>query len=665
VKPTIILIAAMALLPYSATADALHSGSIVSEGYFNFPSPDLLEDLVKVTSADDINFGLRPDGRVIMWGEDALGLIDIVDPEATYLDVSVGYLHVLLLNENGSIDAYSGPDTWFPLTPPEPNSGYTAVSAGSLHSVALRENGSVESWGSFQDPVPEPNSGYTAVAAGFGTAYALRGEDGSIAVWGSDTHDQHDVPPPNSGFIAISAGDHFAVALRDDGSLEAWGRDNHDQLNLPTPNEDFIAISAGRQHALALREGGIIEAWGDGSEGQTDLPDLNFGFVEISAGFTHSVGVKFYGEMVAWGHRDHGACGVYFPNVSFQGIDGDLAIRGSGRGLYLYLTGEEPPDVPPPNYGFVKVQRRGTWTLALRRLGTIEAWGDNYSGQLNVPAPNSGYVDISSGGLHSVALRDDGSIEAWGYNTSGECNIPDPDAEYIAVDAGSQRSGAVKVDKSVSVWGLYPLGPPPTETGYVDVALGQYHTMALHEDGHIEVWSATAPPLAVPEPNSGFVAIDSNHKTCVAQREDGTMVAWGNYTWESEPLYDGSPYVWTFSTSLSTVYGVETQIPDTSPVALPEAPNGILLGALPNPFNPTLTVWFTAPSDDRATIEVYDLQGRRVRDLWHGDLTVGQRRTATWDGRDDSGSRVASGTYLVRLQGERGGAVTRKVSLVK
>ncbi len=663
-KSILLTILLMCLTAPSASADAMHSGSIVSEGYFNLPSPDLLEDLVKVTSADDINFGLRPDGKVIMWGEDAAGLIDIVDPEETYLDVSVGFLHVLLLHENGSIDAYSGPDTWFPLTPPEPNSGYTAVAAGSLHSVALRDDGSVESWGSFQDPVPEPNSGYIAVAAGSGTAYALRGEDGSIAVWGSNTHGQHDVPLPNSGFTAISAGDHFAVALRDDGSLEVWGRDNYGQQTLPTPNEDFIAISAGPLHAMALREGGAIEAWGDNREGQTDLPDLNFGFVEISAGFTHSVGVKFYGEMVAWGHRDHGACGVYPPNANFEGIDGDVAIWGSGN-LYQYLTGEEPPNVPAPNSGFKKVQRRGTWTVALRRLGTIEAWGDNYSGQLNVPAPNTGFVDVSSGGLHSVALRDDGSIEAWGENGSGECDIPDPGATYLAVAAASQRSAAVKADGSVSVWGLNVMGPPPTETGYVDVAIGSFFTMALHEDGHIDVWSTWAPALAIPEPNEDFIAIDASYKTLVAQREDETMVAWGAYIWESEPLFDGSPYVWTFSTSLSTVYGVESQIPDPSPVALPEAPDGILLGALPNPFNPTLTVWFTAPADDRATIEVYDLQGRRVRDLWHGDLVAGQRRSAIWDGRDNSGSRVASGTYLVKLQADHGGTATRKVSLVK
>lgn len=664
-KTTIIVIVAISLLmPLSAAATVIDTGYIVSEGYYVLPSRELFRNLVKVSSADDLNFGLRPDGKVILWGEDALGLVDIIDPEATYIDLSVGYLHVLLLHENGSIDAYSGPDTWFPLTPPEPNSGYTAVSAGSLHSLALRDNGSVESWGSNLGPVPEPNIGYTAIAAGHGTAYALRGEDGSIAVWGLDTYGQHDVPLPNSGFIAISAGDHFAVALRDDGTIEAWGYDDYGQLTLPVPNENFTAIAAGRRHALAVGPNGTVVGWGDNSQGQAEFTGHNFHFTQVSAGFYHSVGIKSMGLLEAWGRREDRACGVP-DNGSYIGVEQDLGIRDNGK-LWLYLLGEPAPDVPEPNYGFEKVQRQGTWTVALRGNRSIEAWGDNYSGQLNVPDPNSGYVDVSSGSLHSVALRVDGSIEAWGENWSGQCDIPDPDAEYIAVDAGSQRSGAVKADGSVSVWGLYPLGPAPTDTGYVDVALGRYHTMALHEDGHIDVWSAIAPPLAIPEPNAGFVAIEADGKTCVAQREDGTLVAWGEYIWESDPLFGGNQDVYAFSSSLSSVTGI--MIPSTTavPVDLPQAnADGILLGAQPNPFNPNLTVWFTAEAGGRASIEVYDLQGRRVRDLWRGDLVAGHRRSAIWDGRNESGSKVASGTYLVKLRTDSGATATRKVSLVK
>ena len=51
-------------------------------------------------------------------------------------------------------------------------------------------------------------------------------------------------------------------------------------------------------------------------------------------------------------------------------------------------------------------------------------------------------------------------------------------------------------------------------------------------------------------------------------------------------------------------------------------------------------------------------------DFRHGaDFAAGRRHALAL--RDDTGSRVASGTYLVKFQGERGGVALQKVSLVK
>jgi hypothetical protein len=48
-------------------------------------------------------------------------------------------------------------------------------------------------------------------------------------------------------------------------------------------------------------------------------------------------------------------------------------------------------------------------------------------------------------------------------------------------------------------------------------------------------------------------------------------------------------------------------------------------------------------------LAVFDASGRRVRDL-AGDLTGGGPRTILWDGRDQSGRRVPSGLYWVRVR---------------
>lgn len=83
---------------------------------------------------------------------------------------------------------------------------------------------------------------------------------------------------------------------------------------------------------------------------------------------------------------------------------------------------------------------------------------------------------------------------------------------------------------------------------------------------------------------------------------------------------------------------------------VPAASVVALHGAAPNPFNPITSIAFSLREDGPATLEVYGLDGRRVRVLTTGDLAAG-RHTVTWSGRDDAGRPVPSGAYLLRLQG--------------
>lgn len=84
----------------------------------------------------------------------------------------------------------------------------------------------------------------------------------------------------------------------------------------------------------------------------------------------------------------------------------------------------------------------------------------------------------------------------------------------------------------------------------------------------------------------------------------------------------------------------------TAPAEVPASTR--LLGAAPNPFNPQTRITFTLQEAGTATLDVYDLRGLRVRRLLLADLPAG-RHEATWDGRDDAGRGLASGTYVCRL----------------
>jgi flagellar hook assembly protein FlgD len=89
----------------------------------------------------------------------------------------------------------------------------------------------------------------------------------------------------------------------------------------------------------------------------------------------------------------------------------------------------------------------------------------------------------------------------------------------------------------------------------------------------------------------------------------------------------------------------------------------VALGAWPNPFNPSTTVKFSIPTAGPVSLNVYDLQGRLVKTLAHGHFAGGDH-ARVWDGTTNSGSRAASGSYVVRMTAGPHQAVT-KLSLVK
>lgn len=69
----------------------------------------------------------------------------------------------------------------------------------------------------------------------------------------------------------------------------------------------------------------------------------------------------------------------------------------------------------------------------------------------------------------------------------------------------------------------------------------------------------------------------------------------------------------------------------------------------PNPFNPTTTIAFNLDRAGQASLKVFNVRGQLVRTLVDGRLAAGPKQVV-WDGRDDAGAAVASGTYLYRLQ---------------
>ena len=97
--------------------------------------------------------------------------------------------------------------------------------------------------------------------------------------------------------------------------------------------------------------------------------------------------------------------------------------------------------------------------------------------------------------------------------------------------------------------------------------------------------------------------------------------------------------------------------------AAPPAAAGLALAAQPNPANPRVRLSFDLPRAGRVSLVVVDLRGRVVRRLSDGELAAGPHAVA-WDGTDDTGRAVASGSYLARLQ-TADGVVSTGLALVR
>jgi len=105
--------------------------------------------------------------------------------------------------------------------------------------------------------------------------------------------------------------------------------------------------------------------------------------------------------------------------------------------------------------------------------------------------------------------------------------------------------------------------------------------------------------------------------------------------------------------------GIDTEV-ETADAAGPERIRR--LQNAPNPFNATTEIRFDLPSGGPYEIIVFDAAGRRVTGF-RGIGNAGSN-SLQWNGRDDSGRPVSSGSYFYRLEsGERRG--TGRMTLVQ
>lgn len=251
------------------------------------------------------------------------------------------------------------------------------------------------------------------------------------------------------GIVSISAGVRHSLALRNDGTVWAWGRGSESQLgngakldsNVPVQVvnlSEVSAIAAGGNHNLALKKDGTALAWGWNADGQlgngttndsvSPVRVLNLtGVSTVAAGFWHSLAIRNDGTVWAWGRNINGALG------DGTTVNRNVPARVAGISDLSAVSGG------------------GNHSLALKNDGTVHAWGSNASGQLGdgsitdwtprtTPIEVPDLMDvlfIAAGFDHNLAVRRDGSICAWGSNYWGELGNGTNVSSNIPVAVGS------------------------------------------------------------------------------------------------------------------------------------------------------------------------------------------------------------------------------------
>jgi alpha-tubulin suppressor-like RCC1 family protein len=174
--------------------------------------------------------------------------------------------------------------------------------------------------------------------------------------------------------------------------------------------------------------------------------------------------------------------------------------------------------------------------LALRDDGTMMAWGQPDSA-LYVPQPGR-FLKVAVAG-YGIAIREDQTLVGWGPDEYGETIVPA--GTFKAIAAASSFAVGIRTDGSLQAWGRDHLNflnvPAGNDFVQVDALFGS--AIARHEDGRVVVWGPSADPFMLGETidipdvtgapaDGGYVDVAAGGYHCLAVKADGTLIAWGD-----------------------------------------------------------------------------------------------------------------------------------------
>ena len=284
----------------------------------------------------------------------------------------------------------------------------------------------------------------------------------------------------------------------------------------------------------------------------------------LAAGEGQVVVIRPDGTLWAWGDNRLGQVGIHDEQTDYVNRP---ALVDAGQHWYAVAAGSRH-------------------CLALRRDGTLWAWGPNNDGALGTGADiallggasapvqvgtATDWVAVAAGRSHSLARRADGSLWSWGGNSSAQLgsvawpgtdpvwhNVPQrvgpAGTRWADFAGGGTMTLAVRADGTLYSWGdndRDQLGRPglgnPFDTGPVGtgiypqpqpvpgglpwrhVAAGWGWGAGIRRDGSLWLWGDQHRPTRVGTArDTTWTQVTAGSSHCLALRRDGSLWAWSN-----------------------------------------------------------------------------------------------------------------------------------------
>jgi len=161
----------------------------------------------------------------------------------------------------------------------------------------------------------------------------------------------------------------------------------------------------------------------------------------------------------------------------------------------------------------------------------------NWNYTQSVADNDYGWIDLDTGWLDDVQLSPVivtpgySSVVAWGANSNNQAIVPPGLTNVVSIAGGEYHSLALRNNGTVVAWGNNTDGEtnvPAAAVNVSQIAGGWLHSLALRRDGTVVAWGNNdSGQTNVPPGLSNVVAIAAGEAHSLALQSDGIVVAWG------------------------------------------------------------------------------------------------------------------------------------------